>query len=345
MRTRNNQSISARLLLATVLHLFSVLGEGQQTSSHANSSIPFGENRPDQAVTTATEITTVNFTTTASWTTTQQCPPSSTTRTIHSIVFPSPDAAPIEVTAQSQVLTSFVPEMTWCVGPPIALPPMTGAPYLNASSSFTKKTSGTGSCETVYAPMITTICATTLTGLASKLTITKCDQEVTFSTECGFTLATPTPITSSASLITPSPTVKRIFTYWLAPWQSLTAGRTPSDVQVKICTELDNGKYECIRHREVWEVVVVTKTITTSRSIGFTATLSGPGTLIIETLRMFVIDTIETVDLSTTLLLETEIETESTSRERKSSSALSENVDDAVSTLFITKTVRHKSTR
>jgi|TARA_R110002003_G_scaffold242_8_gene17297 hypothetical protein len=60
---------------------------------------------------------------------------------------------------------------------------------------------------------------------------------------------------------------------------------------------------------------------------------------------MFVIDTIETVDLSTTLLLETEIETESTSRERKSSSALSENVDDAVSTLFITKTVRHKSTR
>ncbi|KAH7078699.1 hypothetical protein BKA63DRAFT_249424 [Paraphoma chrysanthemicola] len=345
MRTFNFRTTAAKVLLTTTLHSLPALGQEHQSPANAVvSSISESDGRANQYIATVIQPTTLNYTTTALWTTTQQCPLPSTTRTIHSIVFPSPDAAPIEITSQSQVLTSFVPEMTWCVGPAVAFRPVTGAPYLNATTSFTPVASGTGSCETVYAPIITTVCATTLTGLASKVTITKCEQEVTFSTECSFTLVNPTPITSSASLITPSPSVKRIFTYWLAPWQSLTAGNTPSDVDIKICIELDDGKYECVRHREVWEVVVVTRTIITTRPIGFTATLSGPGTLIVETLQTSIIDTIETIDLSTTLLLETEIETESTITGRASPTGLGAESDDTVSTVFLTKTVRRKST-
>ncbi|KAF2026989.1 hypothetical protein EK21DRAFT_115232 [Setomelanomma holmii] len=220
---------------------------------------------------------------------------------------------------------------------------MASAPYPNTSTSYSALASGTRSCETSYAPVITTICATTLTGLASKVTITECDQEVTFSTECGFTLSTPTPVTSVASLISPSPTVKRIFTYWLAPWQSLTAGgQTPSDVDVKICTELESGNYECVRHREVWEVIVVTSTLTTSRAVVIPATLSGPGTLIIETSQSVITDTVETINLSTTLLLETEIETESISKGRVSPSPSGTTTVESTSTLYITKTLHHK---
>jgi hypothetical protein len=296
---------------------------------------------PETIKVTIAEPYTVNYTTTESLTTTQQCPTPSSTRTIHSIVFPSPDAAPIEVTSQSQVLTSYVPEMTWCVAPPVVFVPISVAPYANVSANYTAIASGTSSCETVYAPVMTTVCATTLTGLASKITITDCSQEVTFSTECGFDLEMPTPVASTA-LITPPPIVRRTFTYWLAPWQSLTAGETPSDVDVKICKVLDNGDLECSRFREVWEVVMVTTTLTTTRPFGFTATVSGPGTLIVATLHAVVTDTIETIGLSTTLLLETEIETESTSTGRKSVTNSGLTVDGGTSTVFVTKTVhRH----
>ncbi|KAF1914057.1 hypothetical protein BDU57DRAFT_550537 [Ampelomyces quisqualis] len=305
---------------------------------------------PQASVATVTEPLMVNYTTTELFTTTQmqQCSTSSSTRTIHSIIFPSPDAAPIEVTSQSQVLTSYVPEMTWCVLPPIQFIPSPNAPFLNistnASTSISATSPATVSCETVYAPILTTVCATTLTALASKITVTDCNQEVTFSTECGFALETPTPTTSNASLITPAPTVRKSFTYWLAPWQSLTAGETPSDVDVKICKVLDNGDLECSRYQEVWEIVMVTRTLTTTRPIGFTATVSGPGTLIVATLQAVYTDTIETIDLSTTLLLETEVEIESTSTGRKSPKGSESTVNGGTSTLFVTKTVVHKST-
>jgi hypothetical protein len=197
----------------------------------------------------------------------------------------------------------------------------------------------------VYAPILTPVCATTLTGLASNITVTNCNQEVTFSTECGFELETPTPIISNASLITPTPTVRKTFTYWLAPWQSLTAGETPSNVDVKICKILDNGDLECSRYQEVWEVVKVTQTLTTIRPIGVTATVSGPGTLIVATLQAVFTDTVETIDLSTTLLLEAEVRIESTSTERKSPTVSESTVNGRTSTLFVTKTVVHKPTR
>lgn len=285
-------------------------------------------------------------------TVTEKCPvPKPTT---HSLVYPSPDATAVEITTQSQVVTTYVPEMTWCVGSPVAFNPLSTAPYLN-STGYGIITAGTGRCETVFVPSETTVCATTLTGIGSKITVTDCDQEITFSTQYGFTLETPTPVTTGSSLITPAPTVKRMRTFFLAPWQSLTAGDTPSDVDIKICTVHADESLECMRYQEVWEIVVVTKTLTTQREVQLTTTVTGPGTLIVETMKAIITDTIETVDLSTTLLLETEIESESTSKGKKLVTRPNDNpgpaistpapLTPAVSTLYITKKVLHKSTK
>ncbi|KAF2844994.1 hypothetical protein T440DRAFT_502758 [Plenodomus tracheiphilus IPT5] len=275
------------------------------------------------------------------------CPAPTTTRSIYSIIVPSPGASPIEITAQSQIVTSYIPEMTWCVAPAMALWPITnGPPYLNSSTTeYSTSYEGTGSCETIFAPVQTTVCATTLTGLGSKISVTDCQQQVTFSTECGFTLETPMPssvTTGFPSLITPAPNVRRLFTYWLAPWQALTAGNTPSDVDVKICTEQDDGTQKCVRYQEVWEVVVVTSTRTTERTVQVSTTVSGPGTLMLETMTSTVIDTIESIDLSTVLLLETEVETESISSGRKPTSTV-RSTQEITTTVYITKKLKHVS--
>lgn len=285
--------------------------------------------------------------------TTISCPASTTTRQVYSTVFPSPGASPIEITAQSQVVTSYIPEMTWCVAAPPGLWPITtGPPYRNTSTTeYFTSYQGTGSCETVFAPVQTTVCATTLTGLGFKISVTDCEQQITFSTECGFTLNKPSPtpaptpiMTGSPSLITPAPSVRRLYTYWLAPWQALTAGNTPSDVDVKICTEQDNGTMECLRYQEVWEVVVVTSTRTTQRTIQVSTTVSGPGTLVVETMTSTITDTIESIDLSTVLHLETEVETESISSGRKPTATV-KTTQEITTTVYVTKKLHHVSSR
>jgi hypothetical protein len=89
------------------------------------------------------------------YTTTEICLTPTSTRSIYSIIFPSPDASPIEITAQSTFVTSFFPEMTWCLAPPIAILPVTGSPYANGTANYTTTIKGTGSCETMYAPIET----------------------------------------------------------------------------------------------------------------------------------------------------------------------------------------------
>ncbi|KAH7119843.1 hypothetical protein B0J11DRAFT_71404 [Dendryphion nanum] len=275
--------------------------------------------------------------------TTEQCFFPATKAAPITTIFPSPGATPVEVFTQSQVVTSYIPEVTWCIGPPIALVPtstISGPPYSNSSTLYSTSIAGTGSCETVYAETATTVCATTLTGLGSKITVTSCDQEITFSSECGFTLETPSPtLRNFTALITPAPAVKRMMTYWLAPWQSLTLGETPSDVDIKVCTILNDDEQECRRYQEVWEVVVVTQTMTTERQIRLTTTVSGPGTLIVESLQAFINDTIVFVDLSTTLLLETEIEIETISKSKKLVTRPDMRVEPTA-TVFLTKEVK-----
>jgi hypothetical protein len=224
------------------------------------------------------------------------------------------------ITAQSQVVESYIPELTWCVGGGVALVPtttLTGAPCGNRSTLYSAAVGGSERCDILYVATTTTVCATTLTGLASKVTVSECDQEITFSSECGFTMETPTPTTVDYSVITPPPVLRRMMTYYLAPWQSLTLGETPSDVDIKVCTILDDKTLECERYQELWEVVVLTTTVTTERELQIVTTMSGPGTLIVETLQAEITDTLVYFNFSTVLHLATEIETETTSRRQK----------------------------
>jgi hypothetical protein len=115
-------------------------------------------------------------------------------------ITPSPGASPVAVTKQSQIVGSFVPEFTLCELPPLEFIPISqhipvptgisAGPYHNYSISTWP---GNGTCTTIYSPTITMVCATTLSGLARKYTVTDCAQDLTFSTEYGYVLVTPTP--------------------------------------------------------------------------------------------------------------------------------------------------------
>ncbi len=143
------------------------------------------------------------------------------TITVLTFITPSPSADPIPITAQSQLVTSYIPQPTDC--PPSTIASLLSAPSatstaasnLNASTSIAAATisgspikrqfssadypfyfnfslpdstfSAPLSC-TSYIPAITPICHTTLSPLAaSPILVTACDQSVTFSTDHEYT--------------------------------------------------------------------------------------------------------------------------------------------------------------
>lgn len=259
-------------------------------------------------------------------------------------ITPSPGAKPIAVTEQSQYVTSFVPQYTLCDLPPIAFfsasptRPSTAAstaPYLNYTISIPE---GNGKCTTVYEPTHTMVCATTLTGLFDKWTVTQCHQDITFSTQFGYVLVTPTPspaaaattpsiavstsatsavLQSSAPLsndtlsallngtnatipsivptaivprqasedptITPGPSIETLTTYYLAPWQELTAGTVPSDIDLKVCRTFPNGTDKCVSEYQSWHTSLVTMTTTSVTSVNISTTIHGLSQIIVET--------------------------------------------------------------
>ncbi|KAK3702127.1 hypothetical protein LTR37_015102 [Vermiconidia calcicola] len=122
-------------------------------------------------------------------------------------ITPSPGATPVAVTEQSQIVTSYIPQFTLCDLPPVgfvSISPLplsarpTTAPYHNYSVMIR---TGTGECTVIYDPTITMVCATTLTALVDKYTVTNCHQDLTFSTEYGFVLVTPTPAPESSAVL------------------------------------------------------------------------------------------------------------------------------------------------
>ena len=129
-----------------------------------------------------------------------------TSNSFYTIITPSLGAAPVKVTKQSQAVATFVPLMTMCVGPPVAFVPITnvGPPYLNYSMSV----AGNGSCSTYYTRTVMTVYATTLTGLATRIKVSQCSQEVTFSSDFGYSLETPSLVMNSNALIAPAPAIK-----------------------------------------------------------------------------------------------------------------------------------------
>ena len=144
---------------------------------------------------------------------------------VHTLPTPSPTkpltiisvpiGGPVTVTAQRQMVQSYVPLMIVCpldVSPtslsgPLISDPLTAAPNRTDSNS----TIGAAlppapaipagakhllprpkvwDCSTSYASFLTPVCATTLSPLAAPLIpVTACDQNVTFSSEYGYSLS------------------------------------------------------------------------------------------------------------------------------------------------------------
>ena len=250
-----------------------------------------------------------------------------------SLITPSPGASPVQVTKQSQLVTTYVPQFTLCELPPIeffsvtpqpsAMP--TTAPYRNYSILIPP---GNGSCTTVYKQTETMVCATTLSDLTTTYTVTQCPQDITFSTQYGYTLATPTgsngivaatgtglcPYRNATAMITPAPTIQTLTTYYLAPWQELNSAGPPANVDLKVCSALANGTEQCVREYQVWQTSLVTSVGTTYSAYNFTTTIGGPSQFIVETFVANVTELMTTVRMSTTMALtyETELETTST---------------------------------
>lgn len=249
------------------------------------------------------------------------------------IITPSPGASPVQVTKQSQIVTSYVPEYTLCDLPPVGFfhisRPTTipsTAPFKNYSMTIPP---GNGSCTTIYRETATMVCATTLTDLTTTYPVTKCPQEITFSTQYGYVLATPTAHANSSgnwtngnwttgtygsalSLITPAPRIRTLTTYFIAPWQQLTTAGPPEDVDLKVCAMLSNGTENCVREYQVWQTSLLTINATTTTSVNFTTTIPGPSQLIIATYSANLTRVMQTFSMSTTVEMQYVIESVNT---------------------------------
>lgn len=243
-----------------------------------------------------------------------------TTPSILILITPSPGAPPIAVTSQSQVVTTYVPQLTLCVLPtPTHAGIFSSTRFYNTSRAVATPALGTD-CTTIYIATPTTVCATTLTGIATQYTVSRCDQDITFSSQYGYSLVTPT-ISARAnatgpslntSAITPAPTVHTYTTFWAAQWQALSTIGTTQDIDVEVCDSLDSGARQCVQLREIWSTELVTITSTTSTHIELETTLYGPSQLVLETYTVDVTAAMTTFSITTDLILERPTETANT---------------------------------
>jgi hypothetical protein len=147
--------------------------------------------------------------------------------------------------------------------------------------------SNTSSYSTVFQNITTSICSTVLTAWFTSVTVTDCNQDITFSTQSSYYLATATSVPiatpalpasqASSQCPTAATYVQSVVSYFIAPWKSLAAN-TPTKITVLICKFDQDGSKTCQEIKEVWvvhtEYVPVTSTSTVSISTSFTAVSS-----------------------------------------------------------------------
>jgi len=123
---------------------------------------------------------------------------SATQATTYTVITPSPSAEPVAVTSLSQVVTSYVPLITACAIAGSSVSPVISK-WSNSSTNnaLALRSVSSSDCTTQYSSTLLTICATTLQGLGSTVSITACDQRVTFSSEYGYSLIPASTTTSS----------------------------------------------------------------------------------------------------------------------------------------------------
>jgi len=118
------------------------------------------------------------------------------------------------------------------------------APYTNTSLP----TSYLSSCSISYTPTPTQICHTTLFPLAAPtIPITDCTQQITFSTDHGYTLLPSTPNKTQE--------IVDLTTYYAARWDVLTAGVPTQGIRKEVCSTAPTT--DCSTTWEVWEVSTV----------------------------------------------------------------------------------------
>lgn len=251
-----------------------------------------------------------------------------TPASVLTVITPSSGASPVEVTSQSQIVTTYIPQFTLCDLPPVGFFPLSRpttipstAPYRNYSMTIPP---GNGTCTTIYETTATMVCATVLSDLITSYTVTKCPQDITFSTQLGYVLATPTATANataryptgtygnSTAQITPGPVIKTLTTYFIAPWQQLTTAGPPKDVDLKVCATLANGTENCVREYQIWKTSLVTVNATSTLSVNFSTTIAGPSQLIVETFVANITKTLVTYSMSTTIEKEYVTESETT---------------------------------
>lgn len=250
------------------------------------------------------------------------------------------------ITEQSQLATSYEPVFTLCDLPPQAVFPVTPVPSTSVTSPWRNYSisipPGNGTCETIYTPTQTMVCATTLTGLINKYTVTACDQDITFSTNYGYVLAMPTEIANTSdiatetgsAMITPKPTIQTLTTYQLAPWQALTDGLSPEEVMLKVCATYANGTEECIRQYEVWHTSLVTQMATFTHFVNISTTIHGPSQVIVDTITGNVTEQLTTYTMTTAIEKEYQTEIETTEREQATSTSTRTVTVEKASSVF-----------
>jgi hypothetical protein len=246
--------------------------------------------------------------------------PAETTTELAVLTFitPSPSATPIAVTQQSQLVTSYVPQITVCALPPLAFvsgtfsnPASSGPPYLNYSVSTPP---GLGECLTTYSPTVTPVCYTVLNGIASRVTVSDCTQSITFSSDVYFSLDSSEPTPTALCLATQAPQIRPVTTYYVAPWDELTSGETPEHVQVNVCATHANDTTVCVDFIENWSTTTVMSVASSTTHVDITTTVKGPAIVMVETYHMDVTATKTIFALSTHMGLEYEFETLKTIR-------------------------------
>lgn len=243
---------------------------------------------------------------------------SSTPFTTYTLITPSPSAAPVAITTQSQVMTTYIPQMTLCA---IGLIPVTQyagnisrtAPFMNYSTSVSLSLSQ--GCSTSYAAERTTVCATTLRGLATAVAVTACDQVVTFSSQYGYTqdvgaYATATGTGAAAAVATPSPITTQT-TFYVAAWQALASGLSPANVTERVCSMRASTR-RCVDYHQAWSTTLVTMLTASTSHVDLTTTIPGPSRLIIETFHADITETMTVFSLSTVMVVQVSTQSLST---------------------------------
>lgn len=178
---------------------------------------------------------------------------STSTNENYTFSMPTPRIIQPILTSQEMVVSSIIPIFEVCNTPG----------------------SNTTSCLTIFKTITTTYCSTVLTYAFTKLTISDCEEHITFSTQSSYSLTSTirpiiTPavsiISSSSTSLTPTTYIQSIVSYYFAPWQSLASG-TPSNVTLKICTSDLFEEESCIIVQEVWVVHTEYVPITVTSSL------------------------------------------------------------------------------